>query len=238
MKLIGLLLMSVILSSVSYPVNAETVKMELETSKEIFEVYEEIKIQGNIAIKRADISVTLYVFDPSNRVIIALPVYTNEVGNFSFSFILDEEKLVGTYRVLAVAGVIIIDSSERIMAETSFKFIKPFLSVSRLFNSAGTPVEKTEISVENEILVRSIITNNPPKATSFAYILQVKDSDGITQTLSLITKRISPRESMGIALAWVPEIPGEYTIETFVWDDIDKQPTPLYSSRTFTITVK
>jgi len=54
----------------------------------------------------------------------------------------------------------------------------------------------------------------------------VKDADGITVSLSWITGTISPGRSLELAVSWLPDEPGRYNAEVFVWSDIIS-PEPL-----------
>ena len=55
----------------------------------------------------------------------------------------------------------------------------------------------------------------------YAYIVQVRDSDGITVSISWVEGELLPNEQAVISQTWIPEVGGSYTLELFVWDGLD-----------------
>ncbi len=94
----------------------------------------------------------------------------------------------------------------------------------------------SEVFVGEQILVQSEVTNTQSKKQPFVYILQVKDSEGITESLSWISAQLPANESLKVAQSWMPSGPDEYTVEIFVWDSLTNL-APLSPVRMKTITV-
>jgi hypothetical protein len=78
----------------------------------------------------------------------------------------------------------------------------------------------SQIFVGEQILVQSEVTNTQSRKQPFVYILQVKNSEGITESLSWISAQLPPNESLKVAQSWMPSGPDEYTVEIFVWDSL------------------
>lgn len=87
-----------------------------------------------------------------------------------------------------------------------------------LLNSFGESI--SQVFTGEQLLIQSEVTNSQNKKQPFAYIVQVKDSEGITVSLSWVTSELPPNESLRVAQSWLPSIAGTYTIEIFVWESL------------------
>jgi hypothetical protein len=77
------------------------------------------------------------------------------------------------------------------------------------------------------IKIKSDVENNTTGVLTFAFIVQIKDSDGITVQLSWMDGiKVAPRDKIEAMQSWIPEKPGEYLIEIFVWESI-ADPDPM-----------
>lgn len=77
------------------------------------------------------------------------------------------------------------------------------------------------------IKVKSEVTNNTPDMLKLAYIVQIKDSDGVTVQISWMDGiKIASKEKVQAAQSWIPEEAGEYLVEIFVWESI-ANPDPM-----------
>ena len=94
----------------------------------------------------------------------------------------------------------------------------------------------TDIGVGSQALIQSTITNSQTKKQSFAYIVQIKDSNGVTVSLSWVTGELPAKDTLAAAQSWIPDEAGNYTIEVFVWESIDR-PAALSPVRTLTALV-
>lgn len=94
----------------------------------------------------------------------------------------------------------------------------------------------SQIFVGEQILVQSEVTNTQSKKQPFVYILQVKNSEGITESLSWISAQLPANESLKVAQSWMPSGPDEYTVQIFVWDSLTNL-APLSPVRMKTVSV-
>ncbi len=67
-------------------------------------------------------------------------------------------------------------------------------------------------------------------------MVQVKDSDSVTVSLSWMSGEIPASDSVIATQSWIPEKSGAYKIEVFVWESIDN-PVPLSVARTISVDV-
>jgi hypothetical protein len=94
----------------------------------------------------------------------------------------------------------------------------------------------TDITEGSQVLIQSEIVNSQTKKQPFAYIVQIKDDNGVTISLSWVTGELPAKESLKAAQSWIPDASGDYTVEIFVWESVDN-PVALSPVRTTTISV-
>lgn len=85
----------------------------------------------------------------------------------------------------------------------------------------SSPINR--VVVNDQILVQSEITNKQDKRQPFVYVVQVKNSEGITVSLSWMKSELLVSEKLKAAQLWTPDTPGKYDIEIFVWGSIEGQ---------------
>lgn len=81
--------------------------------------------------------------------------------------------------------------------------------------------ELTTVQVDERILIQSEIRNNQNYTQPYVYVVQVKNSEGITTSLSFARSLLFANDTSRAAQSWVPTEPGEYEIEVFVWDSVE-----------------
>ena len=82
------------------------------------------------------------------------------------------------------------------------------------------------ISNNSYIFTKSWKNDQLSASQSFAYILQIKDSEGSIISLSEISGNLGPRQIFDQSLSFEPLSYGTYTVTAFVWDDM-MNPTAL-----------
>jgi N-acetylneuraminic acid mutarotase len=130
---------------------------------------------------------------------------------------------VGSYGfVLLVNGIMTTDttivvSAERLVIETPVNGI-------------------VEADKGQELALERVIENDREEKQPFIYILQVKDSVGITISLSWTESEMLPNDSVKISQSWTPESSGSYALQIFVWESMNN-PNILAPMHTVTIQV-
>lgn len=89
---------------------------------------------------------------------------------------------------------------------------------TRFADHTGKSLQKANVG--QEVIVSSIIQSHISSKQEYAYIVQVKDSDGFTVALSWISGNIEPQRSASATVPWTPDRAGQYTIEIFVWQSL------------------
>ena len=78
------------------------------------------------------------------------------------------------------------------------------------------------------------LTNNQNIDKPFAYLVQIKDQNGVTVSLSWITGTLVANQQLTPAQAWTPSASGTFTAQIFVLQSIDN---PLQLSKPLAITI-
>ena len=65
------------------------------------------------------------------------------------------------------------------------------------------------------------LTNNVGKQQPFVNLIQVKNEEGVTVQLSWVLGELQADQEIRPQQSWIPEKPGEYTVEIFVWESVD-----------------
>lgn len=102
------------------------------------------------------------------------------------------------------------------------------LDGSKEFEAGDQIIIKTELASSYATLRK--------KTQPFACIIQVKNSENVVLSLSWVEGELRPKQSMNVETNWIPESSGEYTIEIFTWESVDK-PEALGPVRTALVTV-
>jgi hypothetical protein len=95
---------------------------------------------------------------------------------------------------------------------------------ARVVDSFGNSL--SEVSVDQQVQIEADLVNGQDKDQSFAYLVQVQDSNGVTVSLAWITGQLAAGQSFSPALSWIPSSSGTYEATVFVWESVDN-PTAL-----------
>ena len=92
------------------------------------------------------------------------------------------------------------------------------VSNAMIIDSAGDVLDK--VSPGQQVQIVSDVKNNMSQNQTFAYLVQIQDSNGIPLSLSWITGSLSADQNMSLSQSWIPESAGTYTAQVFVWQGI------------------
>jgi len=92
-------------------------------------------------------------------------------------------------------------------------------------------------AVNEKIEITMDFTNDSDVQQSFALIVQIKDSNNTTISLSHVTGMLGAGQTLDQVLSYTPTEAGSYTVEKFLWNNF-ADPTALTDSKeTFSLTV-
>jgi len=135
-------------------------------------------------------------------------------------------------------GVFTLDVKDVIATSVFGKQVPPLeraqASQPVLVDTNGVSI--TQVFTGQQVIIQSEVLNSQSKKQPFVYIVQVKDSNDLTVSLSWIAAELPANDSLKVTQSWLPLTSGGYRVEIFVWESIDK-PNALSPSRLMTVQV-
>ena len=157
------------------------------------------------------------------------------------------EKHVGTYTVKAfyAASTASVTQTFQVVDSDSQSHSDTEESEQESSTSTASQIEVVEkesesvstAEVAEETVVESEIINTNAQPQEFTYIVLIKDSEGITASLTWAKGTLDPNQSLTMEQSWVPEALGDYVAEIFVWESFEN-PVPLSNKILRTIIVE
>jgi len=152
----------------------------------------------------------------------------NSVSNGNRLFAIPDDSIYAKYEDNTLPSPYSIQDDLDIQIESKLESeILPIqrISIKDVFlaNSFGVTIEAT---INEQIQVVGMISNNQNYDQSFVYIIQIRDQDRKTVSLSWIQGELTSNQSLELSQSWTPTEMGNYAIETFVWHSLKDQ-TPL-----------
>ena len=111
----------------------------------------------------------------------------------------------------------------------------PLFLFGLLFNAGFA--EENFVYVDKQVQITADLSNGQDKPQSFAYLVQIKDADGVTVSLAWITGYLSSNQRLSPSLSWTPQNSGVFIAEIFVWESITN-PDPLSAPQYLEIEVR
>jgi len=93
-------------------------------------------------------------------------------------------------------------------------------------------------SVNQQISISTDFSNDQNTSQTFAYILQITDSDNVVQSISFVTGMLGSGQTLEQTLSWIPQTEGTFTASTFLWDDLNDPQSALSVAEVTTINVE
>ena len=86
-------------------------------------------------------------------------------------------------------------------------------------------------------MIFSNVKNVIDYSQEFTYIVQIKNEDNNVVSLSWVTGEIMSSQELGMSVSWMPQEPGKYSVDRFVWNSI-KGSIPLTDTVSTEILIK
>jgi len=211
----------------------------IQMNKDSYSLGDDVILHGIVSPLLPDSQVLIQAFNPKNNAWTFKSVpsssissdgqFTVELGNLA-----GYNSIIGTYTVKAfyadstasITGTFLVVDSDSQSQSGKTEQTKQGGQSSASTPSKVEVVEKESTSVSaaevaKETVVKSEIKNANEQAQEFTYIVLIKDSDGITISLSWAKGMLSPNQSLTMEQSWIPETPGEYTAQIFVWESFN-----------------
>jgi len=81
--------------------------------------------------------------------------------------------------------------------------------------------DEDKVTVDKQVMIMADLSSGQDRDQKFAYIVQIRDENGVVTSLSWITGSLTPGQSFSPALSWTPISVGTYTIQIFVWESVN-----------------
>ena len=188
-------------------------KISLSTDEESYQVGDTIYVTGNVGNYVGNDWVRSEFIAPNGNIAKVEQITPNSDGDFSTAFKISL-KTNGIYKIKALFGS--AETSTSILVGSAERALIPLASVN----------EKMEMTMD--------FTNKSNNSQPFAFIVQIKDENNTTISLSNITGILGPDQTLDQVLSYIPTEPGTYTIEKFLWSDLSNPTALIDEKETFT----
>lgn len=223
----------------------EPIKIEplisIEPDQKRYYAGDVVTMSGSITRAIEGKSVVFQVFDSNEKLFTRGQALINPDGTFEWSFKVSD-KASGTWTVktkylddAASTSFEIINlnqasmskpKNEPLVSVPEIKFKEEKVGIVRSAITDQTNSQLYEVRKEQSVMIQSEIKNNAETQQTFAYITQIKNSNGIVVKLEAVEGVLSPSKTSTIGISWTPDKSGSYTIEVFVWKSLE-EPIPL-----------
>jgi len=183
--------------------------ISLSTDEESYQVGDTIYVTGNVGNYVGNDWVRSEFIAPNGNIAKVEQITPNSDGDFSTSFKISL-KTNGIYKIKASFSS--AETSTSILVGSAERALIPLASVN----------EKMEMTLD--------FANKSNNSQPFAFIIQIKDENNTTISLSNITGVLGAGQTLDQVLSYTPTEPGTYTIEKFLWSDLSN-PTALIDEK-------
>lgn len=139
---------------------------------------------------------------------------TTTSGSFVLTFDIPATIAARTHIVSVSDGFNVASSLIRIMEEQEIVDVRNLDVV----NEQGLSVSRP--SVGEQVLIESDLKNELSQDQKFVYIVQVKDSQGVTVKISWMSGSLLAGNQFTVAQSWIGEKQDRYNVEVFVWESL------------------
>jgi len=92
------------------------------------------------------------------------------------------------------------------------------LTSPKMVNTFGQQLNSFQTG--QQIGVESALTNHAASEQKFTYVVQVLNKDGGVVFLGQFSASMLSNQSFTVSEVWVPNMPGQYDVQVFVWDSL------------------
>jgi len=203
--------MKLLITAVQETVPKTTIS--ISTDEESYQVGDTILVTGNVGNYISGDWVTTEFIAPNGNIAQVEKITPNSYGDFSTSFKISL-KTNGVYKIKALFG----------SAETSTSFLVG--SAERALIPLASLNEKMEITMD--------FANESNDSQPFAFIVQIKDENNLVISMSNIIGILGVGQTLDQVLSYMPTEPGTYTIEKFLWSNLNNPTALIDEKETFT----
>lgn len=142
---------------------------------------------------------------------------------------IDEQANTVTGRVWSLSPVVVGIVSDGTF-DAAYFALNPLKKVSVLnatlstaeFSAGAGPVEVTHAGKLELVTVSAVLKNTQRADQTYTLIVQVVDDSGITRSINFQEGSLARAQQLQVSTSWTAEEEGNYTIQVFVWDQLDR----------------
>ena len=105
-----------------------------------------------------------------------------------------------------------------LLSSTAFAAVSDDTTIQ---NAQLVSQDEGKVTIDEQVMIMADLSNGQDRAQKFAYIVQIRDENGLVTSLAWITGSLTPGQTFSPALSWTPISSGIYTIQIFVWESVD-----------------
>ena len=216
--------------------------ISIATEQASYNAGDTVVIDGKVSKTIQNKSVVFQVINPENKLYTRGQTQLKPDGSFEWTFKVANTAPAGTWTVktkyvdeIATASFEIIKSglgntlpanAEPVTANVPVKFKNEKVTIAKSVIADQTSSQLSNVSTGQLVMVQSVVRNNQETVQTFAYIVQIKDSNGIVVKLEAVEGVLPAGKSFTVGISWTPEEAGNYTSEVYVWKSL-MEPVPL-----------
>ncbi|MFQ5969259.1 MAG: MG2 domain-containing protein [Nitrososphaerales archaeon] len=216
--------------------------ISIATEQANYNAGDTVVIDGKVSKAVENKSVVFQVINPENKLYTRGQTQLNSDGLFEWTFKVAKTAPSGTWTVktkyvdeIVTTSFEIIKSGLENTLPTEAELATPNIPVKfknekvTIVKSVITDQTTSQLSNVNTgqlVMVQSVVRNNQEMVQTFAYIVQIKDSNGIVVKLEAVEGALPAGKSFTVGISWTPEEVGKYRSEVYVWKSI-MEPVPL-----------
>lgn len=218
------------------PINATPpVTIAAAPSRSGFNIGDTVIISGFVTPVMTEQPVVIYVFNPNGISFRSDEITIDSSGRFRYTFELEGWLATkGIYKV--DIRYLFYEKSLTINVKECFSVPTERISVFDPGLVDATDSKISKVFVDQPVLLQARIANNAC-TQDYAYIIQIKDSNDIVVSLSWVQGSVNAGQSFSVAQSWLPDAPGTYTVQMFVWESITNPVAPASTVRELEISV-
>jgi plastocyanin len=219
----------------------ETPKVEeptiiIQSDQKQYNAGDLVSISGSVSKIMENKALILHVFDSGNKLHTRGQTQINPNGSFEWTFKVPD-KATGTWSVKTKYFDEIVTTSFDILNPSASEAQTSNMKPEKKFKEEKVTIERSvitdqinsqlySISKGQSVIMQSVIKNNQDTQQIFVYIVQIKDSNGVTVKLEAIEGVLPTEKPFTVGVSWTPEKAGNYTTQVFVWKSL-QEPVPL-----------
>ncbi len=183
-----------------------------------------VEVTGDVRPAVVERPVLFEVRNPNGNVYNSGQTFPSEDGAFKYQFRLGGSIAMPGKWTITTTYLGQQTSNTFEVGAIQTKFMRIGVEVPETVDQDSDPVDQGTLGTP--IGIQSMLVNSEDREIKLTYIVKVTDSDGLTLMVSWIKGSVGSGMSLKPTIFWIPDTAGDYSIDIFVWDNLDN-PIPL-----------